>query len=467
MDFKLLIGGTLREGASTLDVVNPATEELAGRAPRSDKQQLEAAVAAAAQAFPQWSVRSWDERAGVLRAIAKVIDENADELANLITSEQGKPISEARREVAGASGTLRAVAEMRLTARTFEDTDGRKIYERYAPLGVVAAIGPWNFPLLLLVVKLAPALLAGNTLVMKPAPTTPLAVVRFGELIKDLVPAGVVNVIVDDNDLGDLLCTHSGVAKVSFTGSTLTGKKVMANAADTLKHLTLELGGNDPAIVLDDANPKEVGRQLFERAMTNSGQVCVAIKRLYVHRSIYDEICEELVAQAEAAVVGDGTDPLSRYGPVQNRRQFERIKGLIADAMNDGTVLVGGLPEDDRRGYFIAPTIVRDLQNDSRLVREEQFGPVLPVLAYDDLEEAIAMANASEFGLGASVWSGGPTRGEEVAERIQAGTVWVNKHGELSPAVPFRGSKYSGTGTDFSDDGLKGYCQPVVISIKR
>lgn len=465
MDFKLLIGGKLEDGASTLDVLNPATEDFVGRAPRADHNQLDGAVSAAVQAFPEWAARSWDDRAEVLRAIAKVIDENAEQLAVLITSEQGKPLSEARREVAGASGSLRAVSEMRLTSRTFIDTADRKIYERYVPLGVVAAIGPWNYPLLLLVGKIAPALLAGNTLVVKPAPTTPLSVLCLGMLVVNLVPPGVINIIVDNDDLGHLLSGHPDVAKVSFTGSTLTGKKVMANAADTLKRLTLELGGNDPAIVLDDAVPSEIGRQIFERAMINSGQVCVAIKRLYVPRFMYEEICAELVAHANAAKVGDGMDLASQYGPVQNRRQFERIKELIVDAARNGALIAGGLPEEDRRGYFIAPTIVRNLSDDSRLVREEQFGPVLPVLAYDDVEDAITRANASEFGLGASVWSRDPARAEAVAVRIQAGTVWVNKHGELSPAVPFSGSKHSGMGTDFSDDGLKGFCQPVVINV--
>ena len=465
MDFKLLIGGKLVDGASTLDVLNPATEDLVSRAPRADHNQLDEAVSAAVQAFPEWAARSWDDRAEVLRAIAKVIADNAEQLAVLITSEQGKPLAEARREVAGASGTLRAVSEMRLTPRTFIDTPDRKTYEHYVPLGVVAAIGPWNYPLLLLVAKIAPALLAGNTLVVKPAPTTPLSVLCLGMLVENLVPPGVINIIVDNDDLGHLLSGHPDVAKVSFTGSTATGKKVMANAADTLKRLTLELGGNDPAIVLDDAVPSEISRQLFERAMINSGQVCVAIKRLYVPRFMYDEICAELVAHANAAKIGDGMDAPSQYGPVQNRRQFERIKELIVDAMENGALIAGGLPDEDRRGYFVAPTIVRDLSDASRLVREEQFGPILPVLAYDDVEEAITRANASEFGLGASVWSKDPARAVAVAARLQAGTVWVNKHGELSPVIPFCGSKHSGMGTDFSDDGLKGFCQPVVISV--
>ncbi|WP_206377583.1 aldehyde dehydrogenase family protein [Sphingobium sp. TB-6] len=466
MGFRLLIDGKLEGGAGTLDVVNPATGGLAGRAPRANRAQLDAAVTAAAAAFPEWAGRSWEDRGKVLKVIARVIRENAEELAALITCEQGKPLSEARREVAGASATLLAVSQMQLEPRIIEESAERKVYERFVPLGVVAAIGPWNFPLLLLVAKIAPALLTGNTVIVKPAPTTPLAVVRLGELVKDVVPAGVINIIVDDNDLGDVLSGHSGVAKVSFTGSTVTGRKVMASAANTLKRLTLELGGNDPAIVLDDADPKAIGRRLFEQAMTNSGQVCVAIKRLYVPRSLCDEICDELVAHAEAAIVGDGMDPDCQYGPVQNRRQFDRIKELIGDAIRDGELIAGGMPDSDRAGYFIAPTIVRGLPDDARLVREEQFGPVLPVLVYDDLDDAITRANTSEFGLGASVWSGDAARGEAIAARLQAGTVWVNTHGELSPAIPFRGSKLSGVGTDFGDDGLEGYCQPIVVNIR-
>jgi len=330
---------------------------------------------------------------------------------------------------------------------------------------VVAAIGPWNFPFLLLVAKIAPALVTGNTVVIKPAPTTPLTVIRFAEIVADLLPAGVLNVVVDANDLGDMLTSHPDVAKVSFTGSTGTGQLVMASAAPTLKRLTLELGGNDAAIVLDDADPQAAANHIFERAMVNSGQVCVAIKRVYVPEAIYDDFCAALAERANQAIVGDGTDPQSQYGPVQNRQQFERIKELIVDSAATGTILAGGLPDEGTVGFFVKPTIVGGLSESARLVQEEQFGPVLPVLPYADLDDAIARANATEFGLGASVWTNDCDRGEQVAARLLAGTVWINKHGDLSPLIPFCGSKKSGIGTDFGEDGLRGYCQSKIVNV--
>jgi acyl-CoA reductase-like NAD-dependent aldehyde dehydrogenase len=467
MTFRLLIDGQLVDGSAGLDVVNPATEQVIASAPRSDAAQLNAAVAAAKAAFPGWAATSWEDRAHTLLVIADAIESHRDELGALITAEQGKPISEGIREVSGAIGTFRAFASMTMPARVFKGAAGEEIYERNSPLGVVAAIGPWNFPLLLLVAKIAPALITGNTLIVKPAPTTPLTVIRFGEIMADLLPPGILNVVVDDNDLGDMLTSHRDVVKVSFTGSTETGRKVMASGASTLKRLTLELGGNDAAIVLEDVDPKAVAKQIFERAMINSGQVCVAIKRVYVPEDIYDDVCAELTERANNAIVGEGMDPQSQYGPVQNRTQFERIKELIADTAEAGTILAGGIPAEGTVGFFVKPTIVGSLPENARLVQEEQFGPVIPVLSYMDLDEAIARANATEFGLGASVWTNDSIRGEEVAARLLAGTVWINRHGDLSPLIPFCGSKMSGIGTDFGEDGLKNYCQSKIVNIGK
>ena len=465
MTFRLLINGQLVDGASGLDVVNPATEQVIASAPRSDATQLSAAVVAAKAAFPGWAATSWEDRAHAMLALADAIEAHSDELGALVTAEQGKPLSEGSREVAGAIGTFRAFASMTMTPREFGAAGGKRVYERCTPLGVVAAIGPWNFPLLLLVAKIAPALVTGNTVVVKPAPTTPLTVVRFAEIVADLLPAGVLNMVVDANDLGDMLTSHPDVAKVSFTGSTGTGQLVMASAAPTLKRLTLELGGNDAAIVLDDADPQAAANHIFERAMVNSGQVCVAIKRVYVPEAIYDDFCAALSERANQAIVGDGTDPQSQYGPVQNRQQFERIKELIVDSAATGTILAGGLPDEDAVGFFVQPTIVGGLSESARLVQEEQFGPVLPVVPYADLDDAIARANATEFGLGASVWTSDCDRGEQVAARLLAGTVWINKHGDLSPLIPFCGSKKSGIGTDFGEDGLRGYCQSKIVNV--
>jgi len=330
---------------------------------------------------------------------------------------------------------------------------------------VIGAIVPWNFPLVLIGLKLPAALLAGNTVVLKPAPTTPLATLRLAELLKDVLPAGVLNVITDANDLGAALTAHPDVRKISFTGSSATGKKVMAGAAETLKRITLELGGNDAGIVLDDVNPKTAAQGIFDGAFQNSGQVCIAMKRLYVHESIYDEMCDELAAIAKASVVGDGLEQGTQIGPLQNKMQFEKVKEILEDARKHGTILAGG--EAPTKGYFIRPTIVRDITDGSRLVDEEQFGPVLPVIKYSDPEDALARANASPYGLGGSVWSSNIDRALDFAERMDAGTVWVNKHIDLAPHIPFGGAKQSGIGVEMGEEGLAEFTQLQVINIAR
>jgi acyl-CoA reductase-like NAD-dependent aldehyde dehydrogenase len=290
---------------------------------------------------------------------------------------------------------------------------------------------------------------------MKPAPTTPLATLKLAELIKDVLPPGVLNVITDANDLGAELTAHPDVRKISFTGSSATGKKVMEGAAATLKRITLELGGNDAGIVLDDVDPKTAAPGIFAGAFQNSGQVCIAMKRLYVHESIYDEMCSELATLAEAAVVGDGLEQGVTHGPLQNKMQYEKVREMLADAAKHGTVLAGGPAPD--KGYFIRPTIVRDISDGVRLVDEEQFGPVLPVIKYSDPEDALARANSSPYGLGGSVWSKDVARAHAIAERMDAGTVWINKHLDLAPNIPFGGAKQSGIGRELGPDALDAF----------
>jgi acyl-CoA reductase-like NAD-dependent aldehyde dehydrogenase len=342
----------------------------------------------------------------------------------------------------------------------------QKVVQQHAPFGVVAAITAWNFPMILLALKIAPALLAGNTVVVKPAPTTPLTTLKFGELCAKILPPGVINIIVDQNDLGGALTGHPDVAKVAFTGSTATGKKVMESVAGTLKRLTLELGGNDAAILLDDVDPKEVAPKLLAGAICNSGQACVGIKRLYVHESHYDEICDELGRLARSTVVDDGLKQGTQMGPLQNKAQFERVKGFLEDARQNGKIVAGGKPLD-RRGYFVPPTIVRDIGDDARLVREEQFGPVLPVLRYADVDDAIARANDTDYGLGGSIWSKDPERAFAAATRIDSGTVWINKHLDMQPDVPFGGAKQSGIGTEHAQEGLEEFTQAKIINMAK
>jgi acyl-CoA reductase-like NAD-dependent aldehyde dehydrogenase len=464
--YKLLIGGKLVPGAATLEVINPATEEVLAAAPRADRAQLDAAVAAAKAAFPGWSAIPIRERGARLVALADALEARQNEFGRLLTEEQGKPLPEAVWEIGGAIGMIRYFASLDLPLTVLKEDATQKVVRQQAPLGVVAAITPWNFPMILLAIKVAPALLAGNTLVVKPAPTTPLTTLKFGELCADILPPGVINIIVDQNDLGDALTSHPDVAKVAFTGSTVTGKKVMASVAGTLKRLTLELGGNDAAIVLDDVDPKTVAPKLFAGATGNAGQVCLAIKRLYVHESQYDEICEELGRLARETIVGDGLKQGTQMGPLQNKMQFEKVKGFLEDAKRHGKIVAGG-EAIDGKGYFVQPTIVRDIGDDTRLVREEQFGPVLPVLRYSDLDDAIARVNDTDFGLGGTVWGKDTDRAFSVASRMESGIVWVNQHLAISPEFPMAGAKQSGIGAELGQDGLEEYTQTRIVNMAR
>jgi len=466
-DYKLLIGGKLVEGAETLDVINPATGRVFAVAPRANRAQLDAAVDAAKAAFPDWSKRPVAERSAFLLKLADALEAGKDTFARLLTQEQGKPLAHAHGEIEHTIAIARYFAALELRPEVLKDDATQRVIRQHRPLGVVGAITPWNVPLLLLMIKVAPALVAGNTVVAKPAPTTPLTTLRFGTLCARILPAGVVNVIVDQNDLGSALTGNPAVAKVAFTGSTATGKKVMESAAGTLKRLTLELGGNDPAIVLDDADPKEIAPKIYNAAVYIAGQVCIAIKRLYVHNSLYEAVCDELGKLARATVVGDGLEPGTQMGPIQNKAQFERVKSFLEKgARKSGEVIAGGRPLE-RDGYFIPPTIVRDVPEDARLVREEQFGPILPVLRYSQIDDAVARANDTDYGLGASVWSSDLERAFAVASRIEAGTVWVNKHLDVAVDVPFAGAKQSGMGAEMGREGLEEYTQPAIVNMAK
>jgi acyl-CoA reductase-like NAD-dependent aldehyde dehydrogenase len=464
--YAMLIDGKPVSGAATMPVINPATGDAFAHAPRASVEQLSLAVAAAKRAFTGWAAIPIAERREAILACADAIAAHKGDLSRLLTQEQGKPLGEAEWEVDLMIGLFRYFASLDLQPELLADDDQRRVEAHPVPLGVVAAIVPWNFPLALLAFKLPAALLAGNTVVVKPAATTPLATLAIGHLIAPMLPAGVVNIITDANDLGDALTTHPDVAKISFTGSTATGKKVMAGAAEGLKRITLELGGNDPAFVLDDVNVAETAPKLFASAFANGGQVCVAIKRLYVHDAIYDEMCVALATLADQAVVGNGLEQGTQVGPIQNEAQYRRVLDLIEDGRQHGCVIAGGELVGDK-GYFIRPTIVRDVKDGDRLVDEEQFGPVLPIIRYTDVDEVMARANASPFGLGASVWSSNADRAAKHALQVEAGTVWVNKHLDLAPDIPFGGTKTSGLGVELSAEGLREYTQRRIINIAK
>ena len=464
--YNLLINGEMVAGTSTMPVLNPATEEVLTDCPRSSEEQLNQAVQAAKNAFSSWSQTQIQERKEIVLKIADIVEANAQELAQILTEEQGKPIGDATGEVYGMAAFCRYFASLDLPVKLIEDSDGRKVEAHRTPLGVVGAIVPWNFPLILLAFKLPPALIAGNTIVIKPAPTTPLSTLRVAELIKDVAPPGVINVITDLNDLGAALTAHPDVRKISFTGSTATGAKVMAGAAGLLKRITLELGGNDAGIVLNDVDPKEAAPKLFNSAFQNTGQVCIAMKRLYVHEDIYDEMCDELATLANETVIGNGLEQGTKLGPLNNKMQFDKVKELIEEAKTDGNVIAGG-EVPDQPGYFIRPTIVRDIEEGSRLVDEEQFGPVLPVMKFSDEKDAVERANATQWGLGGSVWSSDLDKAYALAEKMEAGTIWINKHSELDPTIPFGGSNQSGLGKELGAEGLEEFTQLKIINMAK
>lgn len=465
-DYKLLIGGQLVDGDMTMDVINPATGEPFCTVPRASAAQADAAIAAAKAAVPGWSALPWGERQAKLVELADAIAARKDEIARALTMEQGKPLAEAMGELAWTDGYLRHYATLELPDRVIQDDASGYIVVKHRPLGVVVGIIAWNFPLLVACWKIGPAVLAGNAIVLKPAQTTPVCALILAEICQEVFPAGVVNIITDANDLGPHLTAHPDVAKVGFTGSTATGKRIAASGADTLKRVTLELGGNDPAIVLEDVDVRETAQAIFGNAFLNNGQVCLAVKRAYVHADIYDAMCGELARLAEAAVVDDGLQQGTQIGPIQNAMQFEKVKGFLEAAREEGTIVAGG-EVMERAGYFIRPTIVRDVTDGDRIVDEEQFGPILPLVRFDDVEDVIARANASEYGLGGSVWSKDVDRAAAIAARIESGQVWVNQHIAIGPHIPMAGFKSSGLGVEQSVEGLAEYTQTQVVNIKR
>jgi len=467
--YKNLINGEMVGTAKTLDVVNPANEEVIGQVPACGEDELNQAVAAARAAFKSWSKTPIDERRKVVQAIAGVINENNDELFRLLTAEQGKPHTQAQGEIAGAAYMAGSQATLELEDEINEDTEQRLSRTRRVPVGVVGGIVPWNFPVMMAVQKIAPALLSGCTIVLKPSPFTPLTTLRLAELIKDVAPPGVVNIITGEDSLGPLITGHPDIDKITFTGSTATGKKIMEGASRDLKRITLELGGNDASIVLPDANVEKVAEQLFWSSFTNAGQICVAAKRIYIHEDIYDELSAAIAAYAKNVKVGDGSQQGTAVGPIQNKKQYERVLELIQDARDNGyKFLVGGDAKDESiPGYYVPITILDNPPEDARIVAEEQFGPVMPLMKFSTTEEAISRANNSEYGLAGAVWTADPDEGVRVAEQLETGTVWVNEFLHLSPFAPFGGHKQSGFGAEYGKEGLLEFTYPQVITVKK
>ncbi len=459
------INGKPITGERSFSVLNPATGAEVARAPNMGADELNAAVAAAKAAFPAWSAKSDQELQAACAAVTARIEAHAEEIAQLITLEQGKPLNGlgSRWEMGGTVAWAGYTTALSLPPKILQDNSEGHIELHRKPLGVVGSITPWNFPVMIAIWHVMPALRTGNTVVIKPSPLTPLATLRLIEIMNEVLPPGVLNIVTGDDgafNIGAAMSAHPDISKIVFTGSCATGQKVMRSAAETMKRLTLELGGNDAGIVLPDADPQAIAEGLFWGAFINNGQTCAAMKRLYVHETIHDAVCDALVAYARNIPVGNGLEEGSVLGPVQNRMQFEKLSRLVRDARERGKVLLGGEPGE---GLFFPPTIIAGLKNGDPLVDEEQFGPALPVIKYTSVDEAIAFANDSANGLGGSVWSSDISAAKAVAGRMQCGSVWINKHGAIQPNAPFGGVKASGFGVEFAEEGLQEYTNIQVV----
>jgi len=402
----------------------------------------------------------------MVAALGDLIEQNQEAFINLLITEQGKGRAAAEWEIGGSIYWCREIAKQSLEEELISRNGDDEIVTRYTPIGVVGGITPWNFPLLLAVWKIAPALVAGNTVVLKPSPYTPLCTLWFGELAQTVLPPGVLNILSGGNELGQWMTEHPAIGKISFTGSTATGRQVMRSAATNLKRLTLELGGNDPAIVLPDVDAKAIAKDLFWASFANSAQFCVACKRLYVHEDVYDDVARELVAYAKTVKMGNGLEAGVELGPLQNKMQYDKVSGLLADSRAAGlNFLLGGTPME-KPGYFVPVTLIDNPPEDARCVVEEAFGPVLPLLKYRDVEDVVARANDTHYGLAASVWGKDLATAERVARRIEAGTVWINQVHVFAPNIAFGGHKQSGVGIENSLHGLSEYTNMQTVMRK-
>jgi len=466
--YQNVVNGELAEPVESQEIFNPANGDLLGLAPISTEDEVEQAVSAARDAQPAWARRSDKERAEITARIAKVLEENSEYLANLITREQGKPLSGpgSRFEMQACVGWTQVPASLELAPEVVYEDDERKDTLHRVPLGVVAAIAPWNWPLMIAIWQIIPAIRMGNTVVLKPSEYTPIATLEMVRLINQVLPAGVLNTITGDGRIGSKLTSHPDIDKIMFTGSEATGRRIIEASAHNLAPITLELGGNDAAIVLPGTNAGAIAEGLFWGAFLNMGQTCACIKRLYVHEDDYEAVISSLGNIASQMTIGDGTDENVLIGPLQNKMQYDKVRELVADARANQCDVreFGDTPE---KGYFLPVTLVGDINDGQRLVDEEQFGPALPIVRYRDIEEAVASANRLPAALGASVWADDPAIAVETASQLEAGTIWINQHGAIHPMVPFGGNKASGYGCEFGLEGLKAVTQARVISLKK
>lgn len=468
-DYALIIDGKRVVPQETFDVINPATGEVFAKCPRASVAHLDQAVAAARKALPAWSGFSDEKRAEYLLKMAGVIEANMGELSRLITLEQGKTQSGpgANFEVGGCMAWTQVTASLKLETELIDDNPEDRIELTRKPIGVVGSITPWNWPLLIAIWHIMPALRVGCTVVIKPASYTPLSTLRLIELLNEILPPGVLNVVAGSAEIGNAMSAHKGIDKMVFTGSVPVGQTIMQRAAVNLKSITLELGGNDAGIILPGTDIEPLLEPLFWGCFINAGQTCACLKRLFVHEDDYEDVCQKFTKYVSSIPVGDGMDASNLIGPLANAAQFETIKQYVDDARKKGArVLCGGEPRPGK-GYFYPLTLVADVTDEMDLVKEEQFGTALPIIKYASIDEAVERANSLDVGLGGSAWGNDPEAAKAVAQRLEAGTVWVNAHGKLHPMAPFGGVKMSGVGSEFGLDNLKAYTTNQVVSVAK
>lgn len=452
----LLDGKAVAGGGEMINVINPANEQVIVGVASASSEQLEQMILAAKQAFKNWQHTSDQTIVDRFYQIADTIEKAKDEIAQLITLEQGKPLFLAQVEVDLTIGWIRYVADLEIPVEQYQENNKNiKVFNR--PLGVVASVTPWNWPFMIAAWHIFPALKTKNTVINKPSEFTPLSTIKLVEIINQHLPKGVCSIVLGGGNVGAKLTSHPDIQKVTFTGSTLTGQRILQGAITDLKSVVLELGGNDVGIVLEDADLDEVVAKIFQSAFLNAGQTCACLKRLYVHHSLYDEVVRRLAALAQNQVVGDGSKPDTTFGPLQNKAQYDKVLALLAGAESDGAKVIRPSYEIPESGYFIAPTLLIDVDENNAIVQTEQFGPVLPILSFNHVDDVIEATNRSDYGLGGSIWTCDLEQAEKLALKMETGTVWINSHSDLSPQAAFGGWKLSGLGFSFGLAGLLQY----------
>ncbi|KAL4810629.1 aldehyde dehydrogenase domain-containing protein [Aspergillus unguis] len=465
IQFAHVVDGKLSPGERFDSLKDPRTNKLLWNVPVAGDEELQAAVTAAQIAFPIWSQKPAAERQDILRKLAALLREDRLLMSTIVSRETGKSDFMGGLEVDHSIGFLEFNASQDIADEIVHEDESMKIIQTHTPLGIVAAICPWNFPLVLAVAKIAAALVTGNCIIVKPSPFTPYSILKFAELATKIVPAGVFQALNGDHTLGASMTTHPGIQKVSFTGSTTTGKKIMEAASGTLKRVTLELGGNDATIVCPDVDISKVAPQVAAGCLFNAGQMCVATKRVYVHESIYREFLDQLVKAVREYIEQPATAP-PIFGPIQNQMQYTIVSDLIEDCKATGCNILTG-QNQPANGLYVEPFIVDNPPQDSRIVKEEQFGPIIPVLPWEDEEEAIRLANDTDAGLGACVWAADSTHALSIARKLEAGSVWINSSEKPHPAGYFSGHKQSGIGGEWGKQGLLSYCNTQSIHVYK